>query len=314
MLVVSGPDAATLQHAVDVLTTSSARAQLSGTHVDPIAVTAQPIPPRPTRQTFAEAGFADRQVKGIGPHDLYYPIDVPYDWKITSDATIDLRFTHAHGLANEAAMKAYLNGFQVAAVPLTNRNADDGRLAIQISPRQIHPGRNWLHLNFDLHVPRQDCNFRYLDEAWAAIPSNVSALNLEHVISEPPLDVRYWPSPLITPDDLSANVFVVPAQPSPADLTALTALAAKLGTYSTADAMRPRAATDDRWQAEIKPEDHVIAIGQPETNRLLQQYDAQLPQPLTRVADQLSATGGRELHPDEVINQAGYVQLLNAPW
>jgi hypothetical protein len=91
-------------------------------------------------------------------------------------------------------------------------------------------------------------------------------------------------------------------------------LAAKLGTYSTADAVRPRATTDDRWSAELKPGDHVIAIGLPETNRILQEYDAQLPQPLARVAGQLAAMGGRELHPDEITNQAGYVQLLAAPW
>jgi hypothetical protein len=313
-LIVSGPDAATLQHAVAILTTVSARAALSGPHVAPITVTAQPETQRPTRQTFAEAGFADWRVKGIGPHDVYYPIDLPFDWKLTNDATINLRFTHARGLANEAALRAFINGFEVAWEPLSNRNADDGRLTIQIATRQIHPGRNWLRISFDLRIPQQDCNFRYLDEAWAAIPADISVLNLEHVISKPPLDVFYWPSPLITPDDLSANLFVVPAQPSPADLTALTVLAAKLGTYSTADAVRPRATTDDRWSDELKPADNVVAIGLPATNRLLQEYDAQLPQPLARAAGRLSAMGGRELQPDERTNQAGYVQLLVAPW
>jgi hypothetical protein len=96
-LIVSGEDAATLQRVVAVLTTVSARAALSGSHVAPITVTAQPETQRPTRQTFAEAGFADWRVKGIGPHDVYYPIDMPSDWKITNDATINLRFTHARG-------------------------------------------------------------------------------------------------------------------------------------------------------------------------------------------------------------------------
>lgn len=314
MLIVSGTDADELSRAVALLTTQSARAQLGGTHVNPTEFTAQPVPQRPALVTFAAAGFADRQVNGIGLHDLYYPIDVPYDWKITNDATIELRFAHARGLADESNMRASINGLRVAVVHLTDRNADDGRLTIQVSPRKVRPGRNWLHLKFDLRLPNQDCNFRYLDQAWASISAASSMLNLAHVNSEPPLDLRYWPSPLTTPDDLSASLFVLSAQPTASDLSALVVLAAKLGTFSMADGLRPRASMDDAWRDDVRPGDHAIAIGLPETNKVLQQYDAQLPQPLTRSNGVIQPSSGRELHPDEQTNSAGYVQLLNAPW
>jgi hypothetical protein len=314
MLIMSGADAAELSRAAALLTTQSARAQLSGTHVNPAEVAAQPVPQRPARVTFAAAGFADRWVNGIGWHDLYYPIDVPYDWKVTNDAKIDLRFAHARGLANESMMSASVNGKQVAAVHLTRGNADDGRQTIQISPRDVHPGRNWLHLKFDLRLPTEDCNFRYLEEAWASISAASSMLDLAHLDSEPPLDVRYWPSPLTTPNDLGASLFALSAQPTASDLSALVVLAAKLGTFSTADGLRPRATTDQAWRDDMRPGDHIIAIGLPETNKVLQQVDAQLPQPLTRSNGVIQPSSGRELQPDEQTNSAGYVQVLHAPW
>ncbi len=315
MLIVSGSDDAAVLNSAALLATRSAHDQLIGLHTDPQTVIAQPSPARSARATFLELGFIDRQVNGIGLHDLYYPIDVPYDWKLTSDASIAVRFTHARGLSTSSSMKAYINGFRVADVQLNNRNDSNGRLAIQIAPRQVHPGRNWLHLAFDLRVPNQDCNFRYIDEAWASVPANLANVNLQHVNSEPPLDVHFLPSALIVPIDLSANVFVLPAQPSSADLSAMAIVAAKLGTFSTADRLRLRATTADRFDPATASDDHAIAIGQAPTNDLLIKYDAALPQPLTRSpTGSIQAAGGRELYPDELNNTAGYIQLLSAPW
>lgn len=313
LLAVSGADDASLLQAADMLATRSARPGLQGTHVDPAPVSAQQAPEPPTRATLADLGFADRVVRGIGAHDLYYPLDVPYDWKITSGASVEVRFGHARGLAAASRMSAFVNGFRVADVALANRNAADGLLTVQLSPRQVHPGRNWLHLVFDLRVPSQDCRLRYLDEAWAQV-SAASVANLPHVVSQPPLDLHYLPSPLVTPADLSADLFVLPPRPTPAELAAMVWLAAKLGAYSNADGLRPRATTSDSFAAAAAAQAHVIAIGRPETNGLLAEYDARLPQPLGRTNGALEPAGGRELLPEEAAGAAGYVELLPAPW
>jgi hypothetical protein len=287
---------------------------LHDVQVIPTPITPRPQAERPALATFAELGFITRRVSGIGGHDLYYPVDIPYDWKPTSDAAIQLHFSHASGLTDTSLMSAYINGFKVSDVQLNNRNDSTGRLVIQLSPRQIHPGRNWLHLFYDLHLRGEDCNYRYQDEAWAEVSADESVMNLAHVASAPPLELRYLPSPLVTPVDLSANLFVLPPWSGEAELTSLVRLAAKLGTYSNADGLRPQAITADQFTSTQAADNHIIAIGTPETNALLAEYDAYLPQPLFLVNGQVQPSAGRELLPDEKNGLAGYIQLLPAPW
>jgi len=318
VLVVSGADDAQLAQAAHMLATPSMWAAFSGSHVDLAPVSPVAVPDQPTQATFAELGFDDRRVRGIGPHDLYYPIDIPYNWKPTSDAAIEVRFSHASiRLDGETStMSAFVNGSKVTDVSLTKRNDVNGRLVINLSPRQLRPGRNWLHLPFDLHVKGEDCGFRYLEEAWATISAEKSSVNLAHVNSEPPLELGYLPSPLVTPADLSANVFVLASQPTSFELTAMVRLAAKLGTYTAHDALRPRATTSAVFDpAASAPTDHVIAIGSPQSNGLLLDVDSALPQHLTPA--ETGDTNDVELFdplPRGIEYSSGYIQVLTAPW
>src|SRR5258706_1780125 len=314
MLVVSGADDTALLQSAALLSTQSAHAQLSGTQVAPREVAVPNSGQRKSPETFDQLGFETQRVRGIGAHDLYYPIDIPYDWKTTSDASLELHFSHAHGMSVASLMTAFINGFEITNLRLDSRNADDGRLVIQLSPRQIHPGRNWLHLFFDLHIRRENCNYRYREEVWAEISADKSLANLAHVASESPLELGYLPSSLVTPPDLSENIFVLPALPSSADLTAMVRLSAKLGTYSDADGVRPQAATDATFSQERLKKADVILIGSPGTNTSIQQYDAQLPQPLKLVNGLVVAATGRDLLPEEQAGQVGYIEVLPAPW
>jgi hypothetical protein len=328
MLTVTAADEKTLLQEADRLATRSALPGLAAETTQPTApVIPLPLVELADPRSFAELGFADRRVRGIGLHDVYYPIDLPYDWKVTSEASIDLRFTHARGLRTpESILSVFINGYRTSDIELNNRNAADGRLIVQLSTRQLHPGRNWLHLSVNLHVPHENCRYRYLEEAWFQISGSDSTINLAHVNSQPPLDLRYLPSPLVTPADLSMDVFVLPNRPGWADLTALVRLAAKLGTYSQADGLRPLAMTAVEYNpaAPSSPAAvtgfHIVAIGSPLSNSLLATFDNQLLQPLIPKSGAGIPTGGRALLPEESAAPgqpapvAGYLQLLPAPW
>ena len=310
LLVVSGADAAGLARSAALLSTQSSQPLLSGTHVDPVEVAVQAPVESPTRATLAELGDPTPQLRGLGVHDLYYPMDVPYDWKLTEDARVELYFTHAHGLSSaNSRLKIFVNGFLAAQSSLDHQNDSAGHLSISLSPRKMHPGRNWLHLAFDLHVPKEDCQYRYLEEAWAAVLPT-SLINLAHVASTPPIDTHFLPSAFVLPEDLSGNVFVLPDQPTTADLTAMVKLAAKLGTYTaTADGLRPQALTAG---AAVPKGLNAILIGPPERHSLLASADPLLPQPLTRRNGAIQPAGGRALLPGEAENLAGYLEILPA--
>ncbi len=316
LLGISGKDGAELLAASDLLATRSLHSTLRGAAMVAAApVTAQAIVEHPEQASFAELGFETRRVRGIGAHDLYYAIDVPYNWKVTSEAAIDIGFTHSKSLnVDGSLMTAFFNGFQVAEVPLTASNAGDGRLVVKISPRQIHPGRNWLHLAYDLGIKRADCNFRYLEEAWAEVDAARSLVSLGHVKGSPPLELRYLPAPLVVPEDLSATVLVVAPRASQAELTSMVRLAAKLGTYASADGIRLSALSADQVDVGRLANAAVVAIGTPQTNSLLAAYDDDLPQPLQRINGLVQASSGRELFPEEAEGKAGYLELIEAPW
>jgi hypothetical protein len=306
MLVVSAPDDVLLRQAAGMLATQSARANLQGTYVPPMPITSQPSLSTPTRVSFADLGFEDLRLRGIGPHDLYYPIDIPYDWKITSEASIKIHFTHSRSLDEaKSLLNVLVNGLKVIDVPLTDRNDTDGRVTFELSPRQIRPGRNWLHLLFDLHVKDQDCNFRYLQEAWAGISTTTSTMNLAHVESKPPLDLRDFPSPLLTPADLSSDIFILPDTPTQVDLTVLVRLAAKLGTYTMADTVRPQVITASEFKPSVATANHIIAIGYPGATSFLATDNSHLPQSLHQagITTEISTK-----------DQKGYIQILPAPW
>ena len=327
MLTVSAESEEALLQAADLLATRSAHASLATNMGSPAPVSPLPLVEPASRQSFADLGFSEWRVRGIGLHDLYYPIDIPYDWKITSEASIHLSFSHVRGLDTSASLlSVFINGRNISAIELNNRNAADGRLVVQLSPRQLHPGRNWLHLSADLHLDHEDCRYRYLEEAWLQVSAEDSGINLAHVNSQPPMELRYLPSPLVTPADLSSNLFVLPGQPAWPDLTAMVRLAAKLGTHVQADGLRPMAMTAAEFNPQQPPilasadDLHIIAIGSPLSNALLAAYDDQLPQPLRLEDGVVVPAGGRELLPEEAAAPgqstpaAGYLQLLPAPW
>lgn len=313
MLIVSGVDDTDLLRSVSMLTTLSARKNLSGSSAAPQDVVPQSLPSRATQSKFSEVGLTTKLVRGIGLHDLYYPIDIPYDWKTTSDATVEVQFQHGAAITSASLMTTYINGFETASIRLDSRNDDNGRLVIQLSPRQIHPGRNWLHIVFDLHMPRENCKFRYFEEAWAAISAENSTINLAHVNSLAPLDLQFIPSFLVIPNDLSSDLFVVPIAPTTSDLTAMVRIAAKLGTYSTTDTILPQATSADKLDLNKTPA-NVIAIGTPETNSLIMAFDSQLPQPLTLINGQIAPVEGRALLPEELSGQVAYLEVATAPW
>jgi len=313
MLVVSGTDDADLQRSVSMLTTRSYRSNLTGQHADPVDVTSQNMLIRATRSNFSELGLTTKRVRGIGLHDLYFPIDVPYDWKLTSEASVEVRFTHGGAITSASLMTLFINGFETANVRLDQNNRDNGRIVIQLSPRQVHPGRNWLHIVFDLHMTRENCKYRYFEEAWSEVSADQSLVNLAHVVSIAPLDLNYMPSFLVVPNDLSADLFVLPTLPSYADLTSMVRIAAKLGTYSAADTLHIQATTFGFFSLR-ETSVNVIVIGSPETNALIRIYDAQLPQPLIINNGQIVPAVGRELLPEEQNGKAAYLELLPSPW
>ncbi len=326
MLVLKAGDESKLLQAADWLATRSARGLLPNHASTPVLTfNSTPSADRPTRQSFTELGFSDDLVRGIGPHDLYYPIDIPYDWKTTSDASIELHYTHVRNLSTNSLLRVYVNSKKVSDFDLTNFNARDGRLIIQLSPRQIHPGRNWLHLNVTLNLPGENCRYRYFDETWLKISAAASIVNLAHVKSQPPLELLFLPSPMVTPQDLSGDLFVLPEQPGTAELTALVQVSAKLGTYSKADALRPAATTAGTYlpvtiASRADSHQHIIAIGVWGNNSLLTEVDQKLPQPLALISGAVDPALGRQLLPEEQtatgsqVPAAGYLELLYAPW
>jgi hypothetical protein len=145
------------------------------------------------------------------------------------------------------------------------------------------------------------------------VSAEKSVVSLAHVVSTAPLDLHYFPAQLLVPEDLSADLIVLPDAPSQTDLTAMVRIAAKLGTYSRTDSLGIKVTTAERFEPRAAAL-NVIVLGTPDNNALLRQYDSGLPQPLSRSNGQLTPSAGRPVLPEELTGQAAYFEVISAPW
>jgi len=119
---------------------------------------------------------------------------------------------------------------------------------------------------------------------------------------------------MVIPIDLSNDLFILPESSTIAEFSSMARISAKLGSFSDADGMKIQAAIANQLDVTTQLDLDVIAIGTPESNSLLEKYDASLPQPLILANGLIVPTGNRNPLPEELNGQAGYIQVLYAPW
>jgi hypothetical protein len=264
--------------------------------------------------TFADLGYPDQVVQGAGSMELVeYWFEVPLGWQLTEDAFIELHFGHSRLIDYASSgLTVLLNREPVASIPLSDENAEGGRVRLSLVDAAIRPGEeNRLSLEVNTPMPGVCADDT---QAWVII-KNSSQISLAHrEEAEPSLNLDVYPNPFILNPSLTDVLFVLPDTPTVDDWETALRLAASMGNAAAGVSMAPVGTLGDSYADRELANYHILAIGRPTRNTLIQQVNAQLPQPFLPGSDEI------EQRLDDVVFRLppgidlGYAELIPSPW
>ncbi len=108
--------------------------------------------------TFADLGHATQTVIGQSSAAFDLPVDLPADWHVADDATVDLSLDFAYGaaLSENSVLNIYVNDVFRRAIALDNPKGEAAsRYGVSLPARSFSPGRNTLKLVAELNSHQQ---------------------------------------------------------------------------------------------------------------------------------------------------------------
>ena len=258
-----------------------------------------PPPPTPTPEpalsvdvTFEQLGYDTFQMPGTMTKwiDLY----LPHYFRPYSDRSyLDLIISHIPSEPDKpCVLRVRLNGTLVAEIVLSPENAEPTTYRIDFDGATLAPGRNQLSIFVD--------NGATCYESGASINVSVygsSLFHLEYSLAQHPADLALYPIPFFEQSfEHDPVCFVLPHDPSVADLSAAGTIAAGLGKASHGEVPLV-AALDTEIPDDIRDSHHLIVVGKEGTNRLLDQLSLPLP-----------------LDDPTLFGEQGVIQALVSPW
>jgi hypothetical protein len=150
------------------------------------------------------------------------------------------------------------------------------------------------------------------DRAWVTIYAD-SFFHLPRESEPLALDLANFPQPFSSQSDLRDVAFLLPAQPTLAEIEGTLRLAAKLGRAAGGDDFAPRAALRGD-PAEQWPGYNLIVLGRPTTNPYIATVNNVLPQPFYPGTDEFQQEVDKVIYRLEPGTSLGFIQELFAPW
>jgi hypothetical protein len=209
-------------------------------------------------------------------------------------------------------LTAILNREPLGSAAFTEETAGRGRLKANLGDASVRPGQNnRLTLEVKASMPGICVDD---DQAWVLIQDE-SQISLAHLTDAGVrLDLDRFPYPFHLDPMLKDVLLALPDAPTDRELATAFQTAAMLGDAASGNTILPVIARSSDLPAEDMVRYHVIAIGRPSRNTVIQQVNDQLPQPFIPGTDEI------EQRIDDVVlrlsagTELGYLQLMVSPW
>ena len=265
------------------------------------------------RLTLADLGYEDSTSSGSFQSRSYW-FNLPLAWELNQGAYFELHFSHSQLINYEnSSLTVLFNSRPLVTIGLSEETSQGGILQVELPGSPLaHSGRsNRIEVQAEMQ-PRDKCGSA--DQLWTVIKSD-SLLHLEHgKQNNRTLDLALYPIPFDRQPDLSDVRFVLPELPQPGEWELALQLSAALGSEVDGSKIIPAVTLGAALLDTDLSDYHLITIGRPTRNPILQQVNTQLPQPFLPDSDRIEQKL-REVVlrlPPEV--SLGYVQLLPSPW
>ncbi|MDM8528293.1 cellulose biosynthesis cyclic di-GMP-binding regulatory protein BcsB [Anaerolineales bacterium HSG24] len=280
--------------------------------VDQIKPLTHTTVPPDVSATLSKLGYSDQTMTGIST-EANYNFDVPPGWRLSEgDTLFDLKFSHSQLIDFESSsLRVLFNGQPLAEMMLTEESSQNGGLQVKLPSLNTRAGRS-NKITVQAHIEALD-RCAALNSAWITLNGN-SALNLKYLpneVDDPDFDK--FPVPFNQQTNLTNLLFVLPEAPIFIEWREAIRIAGLIGQGSDGTVFAPKLALGANWSENLLEDHHLVAIGRPSRNALLQQINDYLLQPFIVGTDmmrqKLNNVSFRSL-PDTNI---GVVQITTAP-
>ncbi|MFP4393682.1 MAG: cellulose biosynthesis cyclic di-GMP-binding regulatory protein BcsB [Anaerolineales bacterium] len=268
------------------------------------------ISPR-AEMTLADLGYEDGMLDGFSDRVSYY-FDIPVGWHLTDEITLSLSFRHAQNLDyDRSSLSVALNHETIATIALSAQTALAGRVDVVLPLSLVRNGElNLISVESEL-FPVDECAYA---NVWLRVIST-SALHLEHSVrDEQVLDLKFFSHPFDLRPDLTDVLFALPESPQSEVWDSALRLAAMLGEASGGLSFAPAVTLGMPDAAAMLSAHHIIAVGRPSRNRVLQEVHNQLPQPFLPNSDVIAQKLDWVTLRFPSNASLGYIQLMVSPW
>jgi hypothetical protein len=282
------------------------------------AVEAPPAPEDRGREvdlTLASLGYEEEVFCGTMPNAVEFRFYMPLGWVMMEEPRLVLSFAHSQVIdPSTSSLDVQLNGVPVGSVLLDDSNATDGLLEVELPAWQIEPGRNRIRVSVEMNLAREDkCLFMENCHLWTVVHSN-SYIHLPYTSEEVRPSLDMFPYPFTDIPDLDGMLLVLPDDPPTRDVDGMLRVAAMLGAAARGEYLAVDAVTASEVTEAMRQERHLIVLGRPTANSLIQELNEALPQPFEDGTDLLRPRLDSVVFAPDAKRQAGLVQELASPW
>ena len=267
--------------------------------------------------TFAQLGYTDKVVSGVGIDSVSYRFFLPAKYLTSKDAKIRLFFSHSALLdPTTSSMTLALNGVPFGSALLDGSNKEQGILEAALPPSASRPGKiNNLTISVNSQIGNPCGATGNNPQLWVSFDST-SILSLQ-VVDNPEkntYNLDQFPLPFAVNPNLEQTKFSLPVDPSHSEFSLAFQMAALLGSSSNGNNFNPQVVMGMPQSQEELTAYHMIVIGRPSRNPLLQLINESLPQPFISGRDEIKQQVDDYIFrlPDSL--DLGYLQLLQSSW
>ncbi len=240
---------------------------------------------------FSTLGYGTLQLSE-GQQGRTVNLFVPRNLQLQPGSYVELTITHTPEVPDKpSSLSISLNNVPLGVIPLTAENAEPTTYRYPVDGI-LDTGRNRLEIALDSGATCEEAGAR-VDVAIL----EESFFHLEYGLSQYPADLAYYPLPFYEESFQPVEtLLVLPNDPTSLELSAAATVSAGLGAISKGE-VRLTAVTLSDLTAEMRAQSHLIVVGTPQRNRLLERLS--LPRPIS---------------PSTMQEEWGVLQMLPSPW
>ncbi|MBN2047021.1 MAG: cellulose biosynthesis cyclic di-GMP-binding regulatory protein BcsB [Anaerolineaceae bacterium] len=189
---------------------------------------------------------SDHTLEGVNATHTY-SFSWPQNWELQSNLKLVIDFSHSPAIDEFSSLTVDWNGTRVGSTLLLPKNADHGKLEIEVEPGLVEEYNN-IVLQTYMGIHDEDyCIDLHNPALWLTIHHATSHMDFAYDVIFQDLDLSNFPSPFLDSSALIENnvTFVVPQQPTVGEIEALATVSAVMGNLASWRNMSTTVIADD---------------------------------------------------------------------